>query len=61
MNSNSATAVPARRDLPEALTWDLSPLYAAPEDWEADFARLAVAAAPVLARQEKLVSDGAVA
>ena len=52
---------PARSDVPEALTWDLSPLYAAPEAWEADFARLDEAAAPVLAMQGKLDSAAAVA
>jgi len=56
-----STAVPVRSEVPEALTWDLSPLYAAPEAWEADFARLGEAAAPVLAMQGKLDSAAAVA
>ena len=34
------TAVPARADIPVELTWDLTPLYATPESWEVDFARL---------------------
>ena len=54
-------AVPSRGDVPEALTWDLSPLYASPEAWEADFARLDEVAAPVLAMQGKLDSAEAVA
>jgi oligoendopeptidase F len=57
----SQTTVPVRSELPEALTWDLSPLYASPEAWEADFARLDEAAAPVLAMQGKLDSAAAVA
>lgn len=54
-------AVPVRSEIPEALTWDLAPLYAAPEAWEADFARLDAVAAPVLALQGKLDSAEAVA
>jgi oligoendopeptidase F len=56
-----SVALPTRRELPEDLTWDLTPLYAAPEAWEADFARLDAAAAPVLAMQGKLDSAAAVA
>lgn len=55
------TAVPVRSQVPEELTWDLSPLYATAEAWEADFARLDAAAAPVLAMQGKLDSAEAVA
>ena len=41
MNPNPETAgVPPRSAVPEELTWDLAPLYATPEAWEADFARL---------------------
>ena len=54
-------AVPSRAEVPEALTWDLAPLYAAPEAWEADFARLDEVAAPVLAMQGHLDSAAAVA
>jgi len=54
-------AVPPRGEVPEALTWDLSPLYAASDAWEADFARLDAAAAPVLALRGKLDSAAAVA
>ena len=54
-------AVPTRGEVPEALTWDLAPLYAAPEAWEADFARLDEVAAPVLALQGHLDSAAAVA
>ena len=54
-------AVPTRAEVPEALTWDLAPLYAAPEAWEADFARLDEVAAPVLAMQGHLDSAAAVA
>ncbi len=54
-------ALPARGDLPAALTWDLTPLYAATEAWEADFARLDAVAAPVLAMRGKLDSAEAVA
>ncbi len=62
MNSTSETnAVPARSQVPEALTWDLSPLYASIDAWEADFARLDEAAAPVLAMQGQLDSADAVA
>ena len=60
MNSESAP-VPTRREVPEELTWDLTPLYAAPEAWEADFARLDELAAPVLAMQGKLDTAAAVA
>ncbi|HPV46841.1 MAG TPA: oligoendopeptidase F, partial [Kiritimatiellia bacterium] len=55
------TAVPARADIPVELTWDLTPLYATPSAWEADFARLDELAAPVLALQGKLDSVAAVA
>ena len=54
-------AVPTRGEVPAALTWDLAPLYAAPEAWEADFARLDEVAAPVLALQGHLDSAAAVA
>ena len=54
-------AVPTRAEVPEARTWDLAPLYAAPEAWEADFARLDEVAAPVLAMQGHLDSAAAVA
>lgn len=60
MNS-SPKPIPARSEVPEALTWDLSPLYVAAEEWEADFARLDEAAAPVLAMKGKLDSAEAVA
>ena len=53
--------VPVRRDVPEALTWDLSPLYAEAGAWDADFARLDEAAAPVLAMKGRLDSAEAVA
>ena len=59
--SAESTAVPTRREIPAELTWDLTPLYAAPEAWEADFARLDELAAPVLAIQGKLDSAAAVA
>jgi len=62
MNSHAENAaVPLRREVPAELTWDLAPLYSAPEAWEADFARLAEATAPVLALQGKLDSVAAVA
>ena len=62
MNSlHDNQAVPSRGEVPEALTWDLAPLYAAPEAWEADFARLDEVAAPVLALQGHLDSTAAVA
>ena len=32
--------IPERRELPEALTWDLSPMYADDAAWERDFALL---------------------
>ncbi|MDD4116848.1 MAG: oligoendopeptidase F [Kiritimatiellae bacterium] len=60
MNS-TPKPIPVRSEVPEALTWDLSPLYAAAEAWEADFARLDEVAAPVLALQGKLDSAEAVA
>ena len=53
--------VPVRSEVPEALTWDLAPLYATPEDWEADFGRLAERVAPILALQGKLDSAAVVA
>ena len=55
------TAVPARTEIPAEWTWDLTPLYATPAAWEADFARLDELAAPVLALQGKLDSVTAVA
>lgn len=62
MNSDPQShAVPLRSAVPEALTWDLDPLYSAPEAWEADFARLDDLAAPVLAMQGQLDSAAAVA
>ena len=54
-------AVPARKDVPIELTWDLTPLYATDAEWEADFARLDDVAAPVLALQGQLHSSAAVA
>ena len=59
--SQENQAVPSRREVPEALTWDLTPLYETPEAWEADFARLDETAAPVLAMQGHLDSAAAVA
>ena len=59
--SQENQAVPSRREVPEALTWDLTPLYETPEAWEADFARLDDVAAPVLAMQGHLDSAAAVA
>lgn len=56
-----SAVVPSRCDISEELTWDLTPLYAAPEAWEADFARLDEALAPVLALQGRLDSAGTVA
>ena len=56
-----STAVPSRSEVPEALTWDLTPLSATPEAWEADFARLDALVAPVLAMRGRLDSAGAVA
>jgi oligoendopeptidase F len=56
-----STDVPVRSQVPEELTWDLSPLYASAEAWEADFAQLDAVAAPVLAMQGKLDSAEAVA
>ena len=54
-------AVPTRREVPPELTWDLTPLYAAPAAWETDFARLDDLLAPVLALQGQLNSAAAVA
>ena len=56
-----SVAVPTRREVPAELTWDLTPLYAAPEAWEADFARLDELLAPVLGLQGQLNSAAAVA
>ena len=56
-----SNAVPLRSEVPEELTWDLSPLYVSSEAWEADFERLDEIAAPVLAMQGKLDSAAAVA
>ena len=56
----TARAVPARADVPEELTWDLTPLYAAEAEWEADFARLDGALEPVLALKGRLTSAEAV-
>ena len=55
------TTVPSRKDVPAELTWNLTPLYATPEEWEADFARLDEVAAPILALQGKLHSSAVVA
>lgn len=60
-SSPENSTVPSRSEVPEALTWDLTPLYDSPEAWEADFARLGEVAAPVLAMQGKLDSAAAVA
>ncbi len=60
-HSTEQKRVPLRSEVPEALTWDLNPLYASPEAWEADFARLDKVTAPVLAMQGKLDSAPAVA
>jgi oligoendopeptidase F len=49
-------APPVRNEIPAEMTWDLSPLYASPEAWEADFARLDGLAAPVLALKGKIAS-----
>jgi oligoendopeptidase F len=62
MNSSpERSTVPVRSALPEALTWDLNPLYVSSKAWEADFARLDKAVEPVLAMQGKLDSAAAVA
>lgn len=36
----AAAQIPTRAEIPAADTWDLSPLYATPEAWDADFAKL---------------------
>ena len=62
MNSTpESTVVPSRSEVPEGLTWDLTPLYESAEAWEAGFARLDEVAAPVLAMKGKLDSAAAVA
>jgi oligoendopeptidase F len=58
--SDQPTALP-RTQVPEALTWNLAPLYETPEAWEADFARLDAVAAPVLAMCGQLQSAEAAA
>ena len=58
---HKSPTVPTRREVPAALTWDLTPLYSTSAAWEADFARLGELAAPVLALQGKLDSVAAVA
>ncbi len=60
-NPTDNIRIPGRRELPEAETWDLTPLFASPEDWEAAFQTLEAAAAPVLTMQGKLDSSEAVA
>ncbi|MFA6714617.1 MAG: oligoendopeptidase F [Victivallaceae bacterium] len=32
--------VPNRKEIPEEMTWDIAVMYAAPEDWEKDFAAI---------------------
>ncbi len=56
-----STTVLTRTELPEALTWDLTPLYETSEAWEADFARLEEVTAPVLEMCGQLKSAEAVA
>lgn len=60
-HSPDQSTVPPRHKVPTELTWDLTLLYATPEAWEADFARLDELAAPVLEMQGRLDSAAAVA
>ena len=59
--TSEQSPVPHRCEVPAELTWDLTPLYATPEAWEADFARLDELLAPVLEMQGRLDSATAVA
>ncbi|MBX9668563.1 MAG: oligoendopeptidase F [Candidatus Obscuribacterales bacterium] len=36
----TASTLPKRADVPEALTWDLTPIYASEAEWERDFAHV---------------------
>lgn len=38
--AETAAAIPTREEIPDQDRWDLSRLYAKPEDWEKDFAKL---------------------
>lgn len=40
MSTDLQKPVLKRAEVPQELTWDLNPIYASPEDWEADFARV---------------------
>ena len=46
--------IPARADLPADATWDLSPLFASDDAWEAEFNGLDALLAPVLACKDHL-------
>jgi len=59
--SPEKSTVSTRSEVPEALTWNLTPLYESSEAWEADFARLDAVAAPVLAMCGQLDSAAATA
>lgn len=50
----STHKLPLRAELPDQLTWDLSPVYASPEAWEADFEKLAGLIEKVLAFRGRL-------
>jgi oligoendopeptidase F len=57
----TAAVIPTRDQIATEHTWDLSPLYATTQDWEADFARLDGLLEPVLARRGRLDSPEAIA
>mgnify|MGYP002623958160 FL=1 len=57
----AAKTLPLRREIPVEETWDLSPLYASADAWEADFASLDSLLPPILAFQGKLDSPEAAA
>lgn len=55
----SEQRIPARGELPPAMTWDLSSLYADDAAWEADFAAFRDALEPLLALRGKLAESAA--
>ena len=58
--AEAPTRIPERSEIPVDQTWDLESIYATPEAWDADFARLDALVEPILALKGKLSSAAAI-
>lgn len=56
--ARASTTVPTRAQIPAEHRWDLTPLYASDDDWEADFKRTEARIAPLAARYRGQLGSG---